>query len=157
MLVRDAPLAIDPTQSDCQPEKKSASRKLAVFAPAATHDSNSKGDVLAGSNLKLLDIEFLRGLVVLKEQVPCLLVLLHAFRLQRRRYVEHHDVLPMMSKNTGQIMPPDCVCPWFDKRLYLTFGGFGLLHLGSHSSYLPELVLKAATNVGVNIRYSAFF
>ena len=30
---------------------------------------------------------------------------------QRRRDVEHHDVLLTMGKNTGKIMPADCVRP----------------------------------------------
>src|SRR3982074_3101072 len=48
----------------------------------------------------------------------------------------------MMRKNTGKIMPADCVRPCVDNRLDLTFGRSALLHHGSRSNrwlmYVPE-------------------
>jgi hypothetical protein len=37
----------------------------------------------------------------------------------------------MMRKNTGEIVPADCVRPSFDKRLDLRFGCSDLPHCGS--------------------------
>src|SRR6267378_2999888 len=75
-------------------------------------------------------IERLRWLVIPEEQIPGFLVLIHSSRLQRRRDVEHHDVLLMMGKNTGKIMPADCARPCVDNRFDLTFGRSALLHHG---------------------------
>jgi len=80
--------------------------------------------------------------VISEEQVPGFLVLIHSSRLQRRRDVEHHDVVLMMRKNTGKIMLADCVRPCVDNRLDLTFGRSASLHHGSRSNrllmYVPE-------------------
>jgi hypothetical protein len=67
-------------------------------------------------------------LVIPEEQIPGFLVLVDSPRLQRRRNVEHHDVLVMMGKNGGKIMPADGVRPCLDNRSDLTFGVAALLH-----------------------------
>jgi hypothetical protein len=128
MLVRDTPVAIRIAQSDCQPERKSALR-----AGATPHDGDGKGDIFAGGNRKLFYVERLRRLVILEEQIPRFPVLIHSSRLQRWWKVEHHDVLLMMGKDTGKIMPADCVRPCFDKRFDLVFGRSALLLHGSRS------------------------
>jgi hypothetical protein len=140
VLVRDEPVAIDLSQSDGQPEQESALfRRAAGRAGAAPDDGDREGDVFAGGNCKLFDVERLLRLVIPEEQIPCFLVFIHSARLQRRRDVEHHDILFMMGKNAGKIMPADSVRPCFDDRPDLMFGGFMLLHHGSRSGCLPDL------------------
>jgi hypothetical protein len=64
MLVRDAPHAIDVAQSDRQPEQESAFlRRAADRGGAAPHDGDREGDILAGGNCQILDVERLRRLV----------------------------------------------------------------------------------------------
>src|ERR1700722_3926258 len=77
----------------------------------ATAKATSSPAVMAS----FFDVERLRGLVVPEEQVPRFLVLIHASRLYRRRDVEHHDVLIVMGKNGGKIVPADGRRPGFDK------------------------------------------
>src|ERR1700727_2943205 len=69
--------------------------------------------------------------MILEEQIPCFPVLIQSARLQRRRDVEHHDVLLMMCEDAREIVPADRVRPSFDKRFDLRFGCSGLLYHGS--------------------------
>jgi hypothetical protein len=158
VLVRDEPVAIDLSQSDGQPEQESALfRRAAGRVGAAPDDGDREGDVFAGGNCKLFDVERLLRLVIPEEQIPCFLVFIHSARLQRRRDVEHHDILFMMGKNAGKIMPADSVRPCFDDRRDLTFCGFMLLHHGSRSGCLPDLWPKGRTSGGVADTRGNFF
>jgi hypothetical protein len=101
MLVCDTPTAIDLAQSDRQSEEEPAFFwRTAERGGAAPHDGDGESDIFASRDSKLFYVERLRWLVVPEEQIPCLLVLIHPSRLQRRRDVEHHDVLFMMGKNS---------------------------------------------------------
>src|SRR6185437_11442644 len=94
MLVCDTPRAIDLPQTDRQSEQKPALlRRAAECGGAAAHDGNSEGDIFAGGDFKLLDVECLQGFVIFEKQVPGFPVFIHSPRSQRRRNVEHHDVL----------------------------------------------------------------
>jgi hypothetical protein len=119
----------------------------------ATAKATSSPAVMAS----FFDVERLRGLVVPEEQVPRFLVLIHASRLYRRRDVEHHDVLIVMGKNGGKIVPADGRRPGFDKCFDLALRGSALTHHGSHSDCLPMCVPR--TNVEARIRQpeTAFF
>jgi hypothetical protein len=71
--------------------------------------------------------------------------------LQRWRDVEHHDVLIMMGKNAGIIMPADSIRPRFDQRFDLGLGRLALLHHGSRSEVCG---CALRTNVGAHIRHA---
>ena len=114
-------------------------RRAAGCVGAAAHDDNREGDIFAGRNRKLLDVERLRRPVIPEEQIPCFPVLIHSARLQRRRHVEHHDILFMMGKNGGKIMPADRVRPCFHDRRDLILGRSVLLRHGSRSGCLPDV------------------
>jgi hypothetical protein len=81
------------------------------------------------------NVEGLPGLVVGKEQIPRLLVFSQAARLQRRRHVEHGDVVVVMCQYSRQVMPPDG--PRFDERPELGFSSSGSLRHGPCSHELP--------------------
>jgi hypothetical protein len=106
-------------------------RGSAGHAGAAPHDGDGERDIFAGRNRKLLDVERLLRLVIPEEQIPRFLVLIHSARLQRRRDVEHHDILVVMGKNGRKIVPADRVRPCFDDRPDVAFGRSLLLHDGS--------------------------
>jgi hypothetical protein len=46
----------------------------------------------------------------------------HAARLQRRRHVEHDDVLCMTGENGGEVVPADRGGPGFDEGSDFSFG-----------------------------------
>jgi hypothetical protein len=60
----------------------------------------------------------------------------------------------MVSKNAGDIMSADCVCPSFDNCFDLTFGSSALLHHGVAPS-VPMYVPR--TNAQVHIRHAEYF
>jgi hypothetical protein len=132
--VGDAPVAVHFAQSDRQPEEKPAFRwGPAERAGAAWHDGDGEGDIFAGGNCEVFYVERLRRLVVSEEQIPGFLIFIHSSRLQRRRDVEHNDVLLVMGENVGKIMPADCVRPFFDERSDLPLVRSALLGRGSYS------------------------
>src|SRR5579863_517993 len=68
MLMRDAPVAVDLAQSDGQAEQKPASVcGVLRCAGPASHDRQCEGDVVAGGDGELLDVERLRWLVIVEE------------------------------------------------------------------------------------------
>jgi len=58
-------------------------------------------------------------------------------RLQRRRHVEHDDVVIVMCQYSRQVMTPDGVCPSFDQCLDLGFSGSSSLRHDPCSHELP--------------------
>src|SRR6185437_5771722 len=103
MLMHDAPCAVDPAQTDRHPELKPGW----ILAGAAAHDAEGETHVVARYDAELLDIERLRYLVILEEQVPRLLVIFQAFGLQWRGQVEHHNIWRMQGQDRWQVMAPN--------------------------------------------------
>lgn len=67
--MRDTPVAIDVTQSDCQPEQAPLPRRAAEGIGAAPDDPDREGDIFAGGNY----VERLQRLVTLEEEIPVLI------------------------------------------------------------------------------------
>src|ERR1700730_5911566 len=124
VLVLDAPSTVDLAKADGQPKLEATRLGRATdCGRPATHDGDRKGDGVSDAYLQLFDVEGLPRSVIGEEQIPGLLVCRHAARLQRRRHVEHHDVVIVMRQYGRQVMPPDGVCPSFDECLDLGFRG----------------------------------
>lgn len=105
MLVCDAPVAVHLAQANRQPEEE-----IAVCIRAAPHNGGSEGNIFTSRNGKFFYVERLCWLVIFEEQIPRFLILIHSPRLQRWRNVEHHNVLLMVGKNAGKVMPAHGVC-----------------------------------------------
>jgi hypothetical protein len=131
MLVGDAPGAVDPAQSNRQPELKDILRR------AAPHDCDGEGDVVAGRDFDVLDIEGVRRLVASEEEIPRLAVFIQSARLKRGRDVEHDDMLIVVGENARIVVPADGIRPGVDQFSDFSFGGLILLRHDVRSDNWP--------------------
>src|SRR5262249_42014144 len=95
---------------------------------AAAHDAEGETHLVAGDNAELLDIERLRHVVVLEEQVPRPLVILQTFGLQGRRQVEHHNIRRMQGEDRWHVMAPNGGGPRLKQGTNLSCGGLVRRH-----------------------------
>ncbi|KTT89234.1 hypothetical protein NS44R_15050 [Mammaliicoccus sciuri] len=107
--MRDAPFAADLAQSDRQPALERG------VGRAAPHHHHRERHVIAGRDRDLLDIEGVGRAVTAVEQVPRLPVRVQSARLQRRRNVEHHDILIVMGENARIVLSADRGRPGVDE------------------------------------------
>ena len=112
MFVRDTPVAIDLRSPIVSLNRKpSLSAGLLGRVRSAPHDGDREGDVRARGNGEFPKVEGRTGLVVTEKQIPGLFVSFNAPALKRWRQIEHHDVLLVVCKNGGEIVPADGVRP----------------------------------------------
>lgn len=100
MLVDDSPAPADLTQADGQTKIERNSPSV-LSKLRALHQRESKCDVSSGNDVQPLEVER-HGLGLRRiEECPRVLVGLDAARLERRRHIEHRDVLRVMRENSS--------------------------------------------------------
>jgi hypothetical protein len=138
MLVCDAPVVIDLPQANSQSEQKAVLvYRIAGRVRSAPQDGDREGDVSACGNGEFSKVEGRTRLVVTEKQVPGLFVGFDAPALKWRRQVEHHNVLLVVRKNGGKIVPADSVRPALEKGFDPVVFGVGLFRHGLDSLLAP--------------------
>src|SRR5215831_3541393 len=117
VLVCNDPAPSFPAQADRQ-AKPGLGIRCQLICSRAAKQGGCIGDILAGSDIQPNDLECTAGLQPVEERRPRLTVAVDAADLDRRRYIEHQDVIRMVRNGSLDIQIAYRSSPALDQVAY---------------------------------------